>query len=73
MCRGKDRLEFFYIKTYKKRSDSLTQKEQATLKDMKIVQEMYARGFEFLPLDLYRAKATKFQIIDEIDAAAVFY
>ena len=63
MCQGKDRLEF-YIKDYKKRSDSLTQKEQATLKDMKIVQEMYARGFEFLPLDLYRAKATKFQIID---------
>ena len=30
---------------------------------MKIVQEMYARGFEFLPLDINRAKSTKFQII----------
>ena len=30
---------------YKKRSDSLSQKEQASLKDMKLVQEMYARGF----------------------------
>ena len=49
---------------YKRRSDSLSKKEQDTLKDMKIVQEMYARGFEFLPLDIYRAKATKFQIID---------
>ena len=25
---------------------------------------MYARGYEFLPIDIYRAKATKFQIID---------
>ena len=25
---------------------------------------MYARGFEFLPIDLYRAKAKMFQIID---------
>ena len=34
------------------------------MKDMRIVQEMYARGFEFLPVDIYRAKAHKFQIID---------
>ena len=32
--------------------------------DMHIVQEMYARGYEFLPIDIYKAKATKFQIID---------
>ena len=31
---------------------------------MKIVQEMYARGFEFMPIDIYRAQASKFQIID---------
>ena len=31
---------------------------------MRIVQEMYARGFEFMPLDIYRAKARSFQIID---------
>ena len=34
------------------------------LKDMKLVQEMYARGYEFLPIDLYRVAAHKFQIID---------
>ena len=34
------------------------------MKDMKIVQEMYARGFDFMPIDIYRAKAKKFQIID---------
>ena len=63
MCQGKEKLEF-YIRDYKKRSDSLTNKEQDTLKDMKLVQEMYARGYEFMPLDIYRAKATKLQIID---------
>ena len=63
MCQGKEKLEY-YMKDYKKRSDSLTNKEQDTLKDMKLVQEMYARGYEFMPIDIYRAKATKIQIID---------
>lgn len=63
MCQGKEKLNY-YIKDYKKRSDSLTNKEQDTLKDMRLVQEMYARGFEFTPIDLYRAKAKQFQIID---------
>ncbi len=63
MCQGKEKLEF-YIRDYKKRSDSLSNKEQDTLKDMKLVQEMYARGFEFLPIDIYKSQATKFQIID---------
>ena len=31
---------------------------------MRIVQEMYARGFEFLPIDIYKAQARNFQIID---------
>ena len=63
MCQGKEKLEY-YLRDYKKRSDELSQKEQETLKDMKLVQEMYARGFEFLPIDLYKSKATKFQIVD---------
>ena len=63
MCQGKERLNF-YISDYKRRSNTLTKKEQDTLKDMKIVQEMYARGLEFVPIDLYKAKATKFLIID---------
>ena len=63
MCQGKEKLEY-YLRDYKKRSDSLSNKEQDTLKDMRLVQEMYARGYEFLPIDLYKSKATKFQIID---------
>ena len=63
MCQGKDKLNY-YMQDYKKRSDSLSKKEQDVMKDMKIVQEMYARGFEFMPIDLYRAKAKMFQIVD---------
>ena len=31
---------------------------------MRIVQEMYARGIKFEPIDLYKVKADRFQIID---------
>ncbi|MGB8453692.1 MAG: PolC-type DNA polymerase III [Anaerocolumna sp.] len=63
MCLGKERLER-YMADYKRRSNELTKKEQDSLKDMKVVQEMYARGFEFMPIDIYTAKAHHFQIID---------
>ena len=63
MCQGRERLER-YMDDYKRRSDTLSQKEQETLKDMKSVQEMYARGFEFMKIDIYQANAHEFQIID---------
>ena len=63
MCRGKDVLQH-YIDEYNSRSATLSKKEQDTMKDMKIVQEMYARGYEFMPMDIYKAQATKFLIID---------
>ncbi len=63
MCRGRDNLEM-HLKLYRQNGDNLTDKEKVTLRDMRIVQEMYARGFEFMPLDIYRAHATHFQVID---------
>ena len=63
MCLGHERL-LAHMKEYKKNYDSLTKKEQDTYKDMKSVQEMYARGFEFIPIDINRADASRFQIID---------
>ena len=38
--------------------------QQDLLKDMHLVQEMYARGFEFMPIDVYRVDSRRFQIID---------
>ncbi len=63
MCQGRPHLEDV-LADYRKRSDTLSNKEQDCLKDMRIVQEMYARGFEFEPIDVFRAHSRNFQIID---------
>ena len=64
MCQGRDYLESI-MADYKRRFNTLSKKEQDTYKDMRIVQEMYARGFTFAPIDIYKAKATKFQIVGD--------
>lgn len=63
MCQGQKHLENV-MADYKRRSDTLSKKEQDSYKDMKIVQEMYARGFDFVPIDIFRAHSRNFQIID---------
>ncbi|WP_288175637.1 PolC-type DNA polymerase III, partial [Sporofaciens musculi] len=63
MCLGKENLKR-YIDDYNRRLDSLSKKEQDTMKDMRLVQEMYARGYEFEPMDIYQAKASKFLIVN---------
>ena len=65
MAMGKERLKYF-IEDYRKRDEQkdLTDPEKNELKDMRIAEEMYARGFEFMPVDIYKAKAKDFQIID---------
>ncbi len=63
MALGKERLDR-YLKELRSNKDSLSNKEQDMLRDGRIVQEMYARGFEFMPIDLYRAEPHRFQIID---------
>ena len=50
--------------------DAITSNENATDKDddllttMEVVYEYYIRGFEFLPIDIYKSHATKFLIQD---------
>ncbi len=63
MCQGQAHLEAT-LADYKKRSDSLSNKEQDCMRDMRLVQEMYARGFDFMPIDVFRAHSRNFQIID---------
>ncbi|MCR4840306.1 MAG: PolC-type DNA polymerase III [Lachnospiraceae bacterium] len=41
-----------------------TPKEKAQYDDALLVREMYCRGFEFTPIDIYKVKATRFQIVD---------
>ena len=73
MCQGKEHLEAI-MADYKRRMDAvsnkeagaepLSNKEEAAYGDMRIVQEMYARGYEFMPIDIFRAHSRNFQIID---------
>lgn len=65
MAMGRDKLEYF-MEDYKNKKSlgTISNTEEEELKDMRIVQEMYARGFEFTPIDIYKAKARTFQIID---------
>ena len=63
MCQGQRHLENV-MADYKRRSDTLSKKEQDSYKDMKSVQEMYARGFDFMPIDIFRAHSRNFQIVE---------
>lgn len=65
MCQGADKLNY-YIEDYQRRKEKgeLSKKDEDTMRDMNIVREMYARGYEFMPIDIYKAKAHEFQIIE---------
>lgn len=80
MCHGKPQLEehMGLIKAKEVRAKNreldpetgmvqkFSKKDKDTIKDMKLVQEMYARGIKFIPLDLYSVDARKFLIIDDM-------
>ncbi len=44
--------------------NAATPKDKEMYDDLELVHEMYERGFEFLPVDLYKSHSTKFQIED---------
>ncbi len=65
MCMGPQKLEMEYNEVKNRINNHISlPKDDATYSDMRVVQEMYARGFEFMPLDIYKAKAHDFQIFD---------
>ena len=70
MCHGQERVIYYInelevrINENKGRKEALPQKDRDSYEDLKLVQEMYARGFEFAPIDIYQAKADRFLIVD---------
>ena len=69
MCMGREKLlnclQGLRIRSKSNDPDKkLSDKEENQFYTMRICQEMYARGYEFMPIDIYRVKATRFQIID---------
>ncbi len=66
MCLGKDILEKYMDEIKKKIEAGTAQaKDQNYMHDMRLVQEMYARGYSFAKIDIYKAKSRSFQIIDD--------
>lgn len=64
MARGQERVRS-KIKEYEQKGNNMTQKEKNVLTILEVVNEMYARGINFLPVDLYKSEASKFQITSE--------
>lgn len=64
MCMGREHLEQEMKLLKAKGKHERTAAEEETLSDMQLVQEMYARGLEFLPIDLYKADDINCLIID---------
>ena len=52
------------LKEYIAQNRDTTANDKLLLRDMRIVEEMMARGLEFTPIDIFRAKAKEFQVID---------
>ncbi len=62
MCQGRERMEYYADQI--KKNPNPTAHEKAMLDDMRLVREMYARGYFFCRLDLYKAGSTRCKIID---------
>lgn len=62
MCQGRERLEYFANEI--KQNPAPSDHDKAELDDMRLVREMYARGFGFEPLDLYTAGALRCRIVN---------
>ncbi len=62
MARGHDAVKA-NIKAIESNEDA-TNKDEELLVTLEVAHEYYLRGFEFLPIDLYRSHATRFEIVD---------
>lgn len=65
MCQGPEKLDEALLELQKIPKDQQTKKDQDTIRDGRIVQEMYARGIRFVPIDIYKAKARDCVVIDD--------
>ncbi len=63
MCLGEERLKM-HMKDYEKRSNTLSNKEKEEYAAMRIVLEMYERGYNFMPIDLTIVEAARFKVVD---------
>ena len=61
MINGKEKVKN-KIKEIEMMGNNATPKDKDMYDDLELVLEMYERGYSFLPIDLYKSHATKFQV-----------
>ncbi|MBE7030857.1 MAG: PolC-type DNA polymerase III [Ruminococcaceae bacterium] len=61
MAQGRQKVQDA-IRMYEAKGNDITAKEKGVLTILEVCNEMYARGIEFLPIDIFKSHATKFQI-----------
>jgi len=64
MCQGEAHLHNI-MKEYKENWDNLTNAQIAEYGDMRLVEEMYERGIEFAPIDIFTVKSRLFQVVGD--------
>lgn len=64
MALGQDKVKN-KIREYEMKGNNITTKEKNVLTILEVANEMYARGFKFLPIDLYLSEAKKFKIEED--------
>ena len=64
MCQGENHLHSV-MQEYNSRKDELSNTEEAEYGDMRVVEEMYERGIEFTPIDIFTAKSRLFQVVGD--------
>ena len=64
MINGKEKVKN-KMKEIEMMGNNAAPKDKEMYDDLEIVLEMYERGFKFLPIDLYKSHATKFQVEGE--------
>ena len=67
MCVSKEKLaqNIRELRAYVSTQRTLTPNDKALYRDMRIVEEMMARGIEFEPIDIFKAKAGEFILTPE--------
>ena len=63
ILRGQKAVEDRLNEIIRKGKDA-SKKEEEEITVLEVAYEMYARGYEFMPIDIFQAKAKHFQIID---------
>ena len=64
MCHGQERVKN-KMKEIELLGNNATQKDTAMYETLEIVNEMYCRGIDFLPIDIYESGASKFKMEED--------